>query len=158
LLQGLRGDRRPWAHLLAKHACNWHCWSLCICRASPSTRPSVSLSQQQSLLLRARPAGDIGRLLHGAQQRGVRRANAGSATLGLYLLQMRCTNPRTHSLTHLACSLDGSRFWRLPMIRVRAGSNRHLYASGMHSAIIYVYTLPGCRECRTNTPPRTSAP
>jgi len=31
------------------------------------------------------PAGNIGRLLHGAQQRGVRRANAGSATLSAYV-------------------------------------------------------------------------
>ena len=34
----------------------------------------------------ARPAGDIDRLLHGAQQRGVRRANAGSATLSAYVV------------------------------------------------------------------------
>jgi len=37
------------------------------------------------LLLWARPAGDIDRLLHGAQQRGMRRANAGSATLSAYV-------------------------------------------------------------------------
>jgi len=36
------------------------------------------------LLLLPRPAGDTNRLLHGAQQRGVRRANAGSATLSAY--------------------------------------------------------------------------
>jgi len=42
--------------------------------------------QQQGLLLWARPAGDIDRLLHGAQQRGVRRANAGSATLSAYVV------------------------------------------------------------------------
>jgi len=31
-------------------------------------------------------AGDIDRLLHGAQQRGLRRANAGSATLSAYVV------------------------------------------------------------------------
>jgi len=55
----------------------------------PSVCQSVRLSngpQQQGLLLWARPAGDIDRLLHGAQQRGVRRANAGSATLSAYVV------------------------------------------------------------------------
>jgi len=43
----------------------------------PSVRPSVCLSPS---------AGDIDRLLHGAQWRGVRRANAGSATLSAYVV------------------------------------------------------------------------
>jgi len=51
-------------------------------------RLSICLSQhapqQQTLLLWARPARDIDRLLHGAQQRGVRRVNAGSSTLSAY--------------------------------------------------------------------------
>jgi len=59
-------------------------------RVYASVRPSVVLSQhwpqhqtpqQQTLLLWARPAGYIDRLLYGAQQRGVRQANADSATL-----------------------------------------------------------------------------
>ena len=37
------------------------------------------------LLLWARPAGNIDRLLHGAQQRGMRRASAGSTTLSAYV-------------------------------------------------------------------------
>jgi len=45
--------------------------------ASAGVRPSVCLS----VPARARPAEDIDRLLHGAQQRGVRLANAGSGTL-----------------------------------------------------------------------------
>jgi len=59
---------------------------LCICRVS--VRLSVCLSQhgpQQQTLLCGRPAGGIDRLLHGAQQRCVRRANAGSATLSAYV-------------------------------------------------------------------------
>jgi len=43
----------------------------------PSVRLSVCLSSS---------AGDIDRLLHGAQWRGVRRANAGSATLSAYVV------------------------------------------------------------------------
>ena len=35
--------------------------------------------------------GDIDRLLHGAQQRGVRRANAGSATLSAYVVAEHST-------------------------------------------------------------------
>jgi len=35
--------------------------------------------------------GDIDRLLHGAQQRGVRRANAGSATLSAYAVAEHST-------------------------------------------------------------------
>jgi len=42
----------------------------------PSVCPSVCPSM----------AADIDRLLHGAQQRGVRRANAGSATLSAYVV------------------------------------------------------------------------
>jgi len=34
-----------------------------------------------NLVAVARPAGDIDRLLHGAQQHGVRQVDAGSATL-----------------------------------------------------------------------------
>jgi len=34
----------------------------------------------------AQPAGDIDRLLQGRQQRGMRRANAGSATLSVYIV------------------------------------------------------------------------
>jgi len=63
----------------------WH-WrvvcgeGLCICRASVrlfrvSVRPSVCLS------VPACRADDTDRLLHGAHQRSVRRANAGNATL-----------------------------------------------------------------------------
>ena len=37
------------------------------------------------LLLWARPAGDIDRLLHSAQQQGMQQANAGSATLSAYV-------------------------------------------------------------------------
>ena len=37
----------------------------------------------------ARPAGDIDRLLHCAQQRGVLRANAGSAALSAYVVAAR---------------------------------------------------------------------
>ena len=49
---------------------------LCICRSSvcPPVCPSMS------------PAGDIDRLLHGAQQRAMRLANAGSATLSAYVV------------------------------------------------------------------------
>jgi len=47
----------------------------------PSGRPSISGSQ----VCCCGPAGDVDRLLHGAQQRGVRRANAGSATLSAYV-------------------------------------------------------------------------
>ena len=56
------------------------------CRAE-SIRPSVPARAHSSkpaaggLLLWARPAGDIDRLLHGAQQRGMQWANAGSAAL-----------------------------------------------------------------------------
>ena len=49
------------------------------CGVCPYVHPSVCLSQhgsqQQTLLLWARPAENIDRLLHGAQQHGVRRAN-----------------------------------------------------------------------------------
>jgi len=63
-----------------RHAC------LCICPAS------VCLSQHgrptaAKFAAVGRKAGDIDRLLHGAQlQRGVRRANAGSATLLAYVV------------------------------------------------------------------------
>jgi len=55
----------------------------------PFVRSSVCSIRplQQSaagLLLWARPAADIDRLLHGAQQ-AARRANAGSATLSAYV-------------------------------------------------------------------------
>jgi len=62
---------------------------LCNCQASfrlslpawlHSSKPAAA-----GLLLWARPKGDIDRLLHGAQQRGVRRANAGTATLSAYV-------------------------------------------------------------------------
>jgi len=75
---------------------------LCICRVSvrlsacPSVRPSICLSVRAwahgrkpaavGLLLWARPAGYIDRLLRDAQQRGVRRANAGSAMLSAYVV------------------------------------------------------------------------
>ena len=67
-----------------RHAC------LCICPAS--VRQSVRLSvpawaTAAKFAAVARKAGDIDRLLHGAQlQRGVRRANAGSATLLAYVV------------------------------------------------------------------------
>jgi len=47
-----------------------------------------------------RPARHIDRLLHGAQQRGVRRANAGSATLSAYVLITE------HSFRAIASSND----------------------------------------------------
>jgi len=37
------------------------------------------------LLLQAQPAGDISQLLHGAQQRGMRKANTDSAMLSAYV-------------------------------------------------------------------------
>ena len=60
----------------------WHC--LPVARLSwhqPRSRKSAAAG----LLLWARQAGDIDRSLHGAQQRGVRRANAGSAALSAYV-------------------------------------------------------------------------
>jgi len=52
-------------------------------------RPGVCLSvpawfTAANFAAAARPAGDIDRLLHGAQQCSVQRANAGSATLSAY--------------------------------------------------------------------------
>jgi len=62
----------------------------------PSVRLSICLSVPAwahgrkpaavGLLLWARPAGYIDRLLRDAQQRGVRRANAGSAMLSAYVV------------------------------------------------------------------------
>jgi len=46
-------------------------------------RPSVSV--RPSVPAWATAVGYIDRLLHGAQHRGVRRANAGSATLSAYV-------------------------------------------------------------------------
>jgi len=50
--------------------------SLSVKAWSHSSKPADT-----SLLLWVRLAGDINRLLQGARQRGVRQANAGSATL-----------------------------------------------------------------------------
>jgi len=56
----------------------------------PSVCLSVCLSQLSQtaaagLLLWARPAGDVDRLLYGAEQCGVLRENAGSATLSAHV-------------------------------------------------------------------------
>jgi len=51
---------------------------------SVPARTNSSKPAAAGLLLWARPAGDIDQLLHGTQQRGVRRANAG-ATLSAYV-------------------------------------------------------------------------
>jgi len=53
-------------------------WPAQYVEQSPPARPSVCLSQYMPLQ-QTLPAGDIDRLLHGAQQRGARRANAGRA-------------------------------------------------------------------------------
>jgi len=69
-------------HLLAAPAL---CASMYMLGARPSVCLSVSVQATAAkFAIVARPAGDIDRLLHGAQQRGVRRANAGSATLSAY--------------------------------------------------------------------------
>jgi len=58
---------------------------LCICLAS--VRLSVCLPQHgPDYRCYCGPAGDIDRVLYGAQQRGARRANAGSATLSAYVV------------------------------------------------------------------------
>ena len=77
---------------------------LCICWAPvrPSVRLSVCLSTGHSskVCYCGTTAGDIDRLLHGAQQRGVRRANAGSATLSAYVVIIIIT---TITATMLRC-------------------------------------------------------
>jgi len=51
-----------------------------------SVSASVGKPAAAGLLLWARPTGVIDRLLHGAQHCGVRRTNAGSATLAAYVV------------------------------------------------------------------------
>ena len=67
----------------------WHCphsmrSKVCETVQCPSLCLSVCLSQHGPAAGPA--AGDIDRLLHGALQQGVRRANAGSATMSAYVV------------------------------------------------------------------------
>ena len=67
--------------------CYWHCRREYL--AGSMHRPGVCLSvpawfTAANFAAAAQPAGDIDRLLHGAQQCSVQRANAGSATLSAY--------------------------------------------------------------------------
>jgi len=69
----------------------WHCLRSMRRRVyasvgRPSVRPSVHLSVSPSQHMPQQKTSLSDRLLHGAQQRGARQANAGSATLPAYVV------------------------------------------------------------------------